>query len=131
MLVSDLHRCRTSSHLPALSHAVQLTPAIGLRLALHVVVIVGLASCADEVAGAQEGSGGSADLLHLGDVVGEGSGVDEDVLVEAGEVSCGARGTMAAVKLTVAPVKSSWRSGSGGGVIGGGMLCALRRAREL
>ena len=51
---------------------------------MHVVVIVGLAAGADEVAGAQQRGGRSTDLGDLGDVVGEGSSVDEDLLVESG-----------------------------------------------
>lgn len=71
-----LHAGGASGNLPALLHAVQLAGAVGLGLAEHVVVIVGLASRADEEGGGQKRGGAGADLLDLGDVVGQRGGVD-------------------------------------------------------
>lgn len=80
-----LHARGTPCHLTALLHAFKLSPAIGLGLAHHVVIVVGLASRADEERGAEEGCRTGSKLLDLGDVVGQRSGVDEGLLVEAGQ----------------------------------------------
>lgn len=68
--LSFLHACRTSGHLAALLHALKLSPAVGLGLAHHVVIVVGLAPRADEKGSAEEGRRTGSELLDLGDVVG-------------------------------------------------------------
>jgi hypothetical protein len=78
-----IHARSTPRHLAALLHAVQLAPAVGLGLAHHVVIVVGLAPGADEVRGAEEGRRAGAELLDLGDVVGKRGGVDEVLVVES------------------------------------------------
>lgn len=80
----DVHAPRASGNPPALLQALELAPARIVRLALHKVVIVVLAAGADEEGGREEGSRRGADLLDLGDRVGEGGGVVEHLLVEAG-----------------------------------------------
>lgn len=80
----DLHATRASGNPPALLQALELAPARIVRLALHKVVIVVLAAGADEEGGREEGGRRGADLLDLGDRVGEGGGVVEHLLVEAG-----------------------------------------------
>lgn len=77
------HARGTARHLPPFPQAVGLARAVGRGLALHEVVIVGFAAGADEEGGAEQRGGGGSDLLDLGDRVGEGRGVDEDLLVEA------------------------------------------------
>lgn len=67
--VLDDARC-TPRDLAAFLHALQLSPAVCLGLAHHVVVIVGLASCANEEGGAEQGRRTGAELFDLGDVVG-------------------------------------------------------------
>lgn len=66
----DVHARRTAGHLTAFLHAVQLAAAVGLGLAHHVVIVVGLAPGADEVRGGEQGGRAGAELLDLGDVVG-------------------------------------------------------------
>lgn len=78
-----LHARGTPGDLATLLHAFQLSPAVGVGLAHHVVIVVGLASRADEEGGAEQGCRTGAELLNLGDVVGQRSGVDEGLLVEA------------------------------------------------
>ena len=56
-------------------------------LAKHEVVIVGSASVADEVSGAEERSRGGADFFDFGDVLGHGGRIDQDMLVESGKFS--------------------------------------------
>lgn len=80
-----LHARRTSGDLATLLHALKLSPAVGLGLAHHVVIVVGLASRADEERGAEKRGRTGSELLDLGDVVGQRGGVDEGVLVEAGQ----------------------------------------------
>ena len=82
--IPNLHATRTPRDLPSFSQTVHLALAVALVLAVHVVVIVGLAAGADEVTGAQQRGGGSTDFGDLGDVIGEGGSVDEDLLVESG-----------------------------------------------
>jgi hypothetical protein len=81
------HAGRTACDLATLLQALGLALAVGLRLAEHEVVIVGFAACTDEEAGGEKGSGRCADFLDLRDVVGERSGVNEDLLVETGRRS--------------------------------------------
>lgn len=80
-----VHACSASCDFATLLQAVQLALAIGVGLAHHVVVIVRLASCADEERGAEKGCGTGTNLGNLGDVVRERCCVDEDVLVEPGQ----------------------------------------------
>jgi len=77
------HAGGASRDLPPLLQAFDLALAIGLGLAKHEVVIVGLAACTDKKRGAEERSRGGADLGHAGNGGREGGGVDEDLLVEA------------------------------------------------
>jgi hypothetical protein len=79
-----VHAPRASGNPPALLQALELASARILRLALHKVVIVVLAARADEVGSRKKGGRRRADLLDLGDRVGEGGGVVEHLLVEAG-----------------------------------------------
>lgn len=85
--VFDIHAGSASGDFAALLQAVKLSLSIGLGLAHHVVVIVGLASCADKERGREEGSGTGTDFLDLGNVVGQRCGVDQRVLVESARVS--------------------------------------------
>ncbi len=78
-----VHACCTPGDLATLLHALELSPAIGLGLAHHVVIVVGLASRADKEGGAEKWRRTGSELLDLGDVVGQRSGVDEGLLVEA------------------------------------------------
>lgn len=82
---SSLHARRASGDLTAFLHALKLAPAVGLGLAHHVVIVVGLASRADEERGAEKGRRTGTELLDLGDVVGQRGGVDEGLLVEAAQ----------------------------------------------
>lgn len=77
------HARRTPRHLPPLPHALHLPLAVRLRLALHVVVIVGPAPRPDEEGRAEQRGGRGADLVDLGDGLREGRRVDEDGLVES------------------------------------------------
>ena len=79
----NVHARRASRHFAALFHTVQLAPAIGLGLAHHVVIVVGLAPRADEEGSAEKGGGAGAELLDLGDVVGQRGGIDEGLVVES------------------------------------------------
>lgn len=76
------HARRTPRHFPPLPHALHLPLAVRLRLALHVVVIVGPAPRPDEEGRAEQRGGRGADLVDLGDGLREGRRVDEDGLVE-------------------------------------------------
>lgn len=76
-------RC-AARHFPALAHAVEFPAAVGFGLAHHVVIVVRFAAGADEVGYAEEGGGGRTDFGDRGDGGGEGCGVEEDGLVEAG-----------------------------------------------
>lgn len=72
-----IHTLRTPRHFAALLQTVNLALAVGLGLALHEVIIVGLAASANEVCRAEQGSRGGANLLDFWDRRREGSGVDE------------------------------------------------------
>jgi hypothetical protein len=50
----DLHARSTSCDLPSLPQAVQLSSAVRLGLALHVIIVVGLTPGSNEEAGAEE-----------------------------------------------------------------------------
>ena len=63
------HARGTPGDLTALLHAFKFTPAIGLGLAHHVVIIVGLASRPDKVRGTEEWRRTGSELLDLGDIV--------------------------------------------------------------
>lgn len=84
LCIANVHARGATSDLATLLHALKLSPAVRLSLAHHVVVIVSLASCADKERSAQKGSGGGAELLDLGDVIGQRSGVDEGLRLETG-----------------------------------------------
>jgi len=79
----NIHASSTARHLPALLQAIDLPAAVGLVLALHKVVIEGLAPVSDEISRAHERRRCGTDFFHLGDVVGHGGGVHQDSLVEA------------------------------------------------
>jgi len=82
----NLHARSTSSDLPAFLQAIKLTPPVRLRLTHHVIVIVGFASCSYKVGCAQQGCRTRPNLCHLWDVVREGCGVQEDLLIESTDV---------------------------------------------
>lgn len=77
------HAGGASRDLPAFLQTFDLTLAVGLGLTEHEVVIVRLAAGANKEGCAQQGGGGGANLRHARDGGGKGSGVDEDLLVEA------------------------------------------------
>lgn len=77
-----IHASSTARHLAPLLQALELSAAIGLVLALHVIVVESLAAVANEVRRTGQECRSSANLLHLGDVVRHGGGVHEDMLVE-------------------------------------------------
>lgn len=77
-----VHASCASCDLATLPQAVQLSSAVRLRLALHVVIVVCLAARANEEARAQKRCRGGSHLLDFRNGVGEGSGVHKDLLVE-------------------------------------------------
>jgi hypothetical protein len=79
-----IHARCASCDLATLLHALQLAAAVGLRFAHHVVIVVGLASCANEERGAEKRSRAGSEFLDLGDVIRQRGGVDEDLLRESG-----------------------------------------------
>lgn len=78
----NVHASGTARDLATLLQAIELPAAIALVLALHKVIVVGLAALADKVGGTEKGCGSGAELLDLRDVVRHGRGVHEDFLVE-------------------------------------------------
>ena len=85
VLVDVLDNARgTPGDLAALLHALEFTPAVGLGLAHHVVIVEGLAARTNKVRGTEEGRRTGSELLDLGDVVRQRSCVDEGLLVEPG-----------------------------------------------
>ena len=78
------HARGTPGDLAALLHALEFTPAVGLGLAHHVVIVEGLAARTNKVRGTEEGRRTGSELLDLGDVVRQRSCVDEGLLVEPG-----------------------------------------------
>lgn len=78
-----VHAGGTSCHPATLLQALVLALAGVLGLALHVVIVVGLAPRPDKERGGEEGRGSSTELLYLRDRIGERGGVVEDLLVEA------------------------------------------------
>jgi hypothetical protein len=77
-----VHAGCASCDLATLPQAVQLSPSVRLGLALHIVIVVGLAAGSNEEARAHKRCRGSSDFLDLGNRVRERSGVHEDLLVE-------------------------------------------------
>jgi len=77
-----VHAGCASCDLATLPQAIQLSPSIRLGLALHVVIVVGLAAGSNEEARAHKRRGRSSNLLDLGNGIRERSGVHEDLLVE-------------------------------------------------
>lgn len=77
------HAGGTACHLPPFFQTLHLALAVRLGFAVHVVVIVRFAACANEEGGTEERSGGGADFCDLGEGVGKGGGVEEDLLVES------------------------------------------------
>lgn len=82
----DVHACSASCDFATLLQAIDFALSIGIGLAHHVVVIVRLASGANEEGCGQKRSRGSTNLRDLGNVLGEGSCVDEDLLVESVDI---------------------------------------------
>lgn len=78
----NIHASRTARHLSTLLQTVQLSAPVRLVLALHEVVVVGLAAVSDKVRRAVQRRRRSTDLLHLGDVIGHGGRVDQHLLVK-------------------------------------------------
>jgi hypothetical protein len=76
-----------SSNSSTLLQAVHLSLSCALGLALHEIIVVRLASCANEEAGGEEGRRRSTKLSDGGDRVGERGGIDEGRLVEATNIS--------------------------------------------
>jgi hypothetical protein len=79
-----VHAGCASCDLATLPQAVQLSPTVRLGLALHVVIVVGLAAGSNEEARAHKRCRRSSDFLDLGNGVRERSGVHKDLLVEPG-----------------------------------------------
>lgn len=85
MSAVDVHARGAAGDLPSLPQALEFSFSVCLRLALHVVITKGSAAVTDEVRSAHQWRGTSSDLIDLGNVIGEGSGVDETTLVEPGD----------------------------------------------
>lgn len=82
-MCQNIHTSGTARHLPTLLQAIDLSAAVGLVLAFHEVVIVGLAAVSNEVCCAHERCRCRTDLVDLGDMVGHGGGVHQGGLIEA------------------------------------------------
>ena len=82
--MDNVHAGGASRDSPALLQTVQLAPAVGLGLALHVVIVVVAASRADEEGSREQRRRAGADLLDLGDRVGERRRIDQSLLVKSG-----------------------------------------------
>lgn len=78
-----VHARRAAGDLAAFLQAVKLPTAIGLVLALHKVIIIGLAAVADKVGRAQQERGCGTDLVNLGDVRRHRRRVHQQLLVES------------------------------------------------
>lgn len=77
-----VHASRTPGHPPALLQALELALAGVLGLAFHKVIVVVLAPGADKERSRKKRSRSGAELLDLGDRVGQGRGVNELLSVE-------------------------------------------------
>lgn len=75
---------RTTRDLPSLLQTFCLALAIGFGFAVHEIVIVGFASCADEESGGEERSGRGTDFWDFRNGVREWCGVNQHRLVESG-----------------------------------------------
>jgi hypothetical protein len=78
-----VHALGTPRHPPALLQAVELAPAVGVGLALHVVIVVVAAPGADEEGSGEKRRRAGTDLLDLGDRIRERGGVVVELLGEA------------------------------------------------
>ena len=78
-----IHTSRTAGDFATLLETVQFSSAIGIGLALHVVIVIGTAAVSDKERCAHKGSGCGADFLDFGDVIWHRRRVDEDVLIES------------------------------------------------
>lgn len=78
-----IHTSRTAGDFATLLETVQLSSAIGIGLALHVVIVIGTAAVSDKKRCAHKGSGCGADFLDFGDVIWHWRRIDEDVLTES------------------------------------------------
>lgn len=83
----DVHTGSASRDAATLLQAFELSLARVLGLALHVIIVVGAASSADEERGGKQRGGCRADLLDSGDRVRKRRGVIEHLLVEAARTS--------------------------------------------
>lgn len=79
----NLHTSRASRNLPSLLQAVDLSGAVSFGLTNHEIIVEGFASGTNEVGGAEERGRARSDLLHSGDRVGEGGGVDKNLLIKS------------------------------------------------
>lgn len=77
-----VHAGSTSRNLAAFFHTIQLTPAIRLDLAHHIIIVVCFTSCTDEEGGTEKRRRAGSELFDLGDVVGKRGGIDEVLVVE-------------------------------------------------
>jgi hypothetical protein len=77
-----IHTCGAAGDLAALLETFKLSPPIGFGLALHIIIVVGLAAVSDKEGCAHQWSRGGADFLDLRDALGHRRRVDENVLVE-------------------------------------------------
>ena len=82
--MDNIHTGGASRDSPALLQTVQLAPSVGLGLALHVVIVVVAASRADKEGSREQRCRAGADLLDLGDRVGERRRIDQSLLVKSG-----------------------------------------------
>lgn len=77
------HAGGASRDLPALLQTLCFALAIRQIFAVHEIIVVRFAACADEEGCREQRCRRGSNLWDLGDAVRKGSGVDEDLLVEA------------------------------------------------
>ena len=85
--MGNVHTRSTSSDFPAFPEAVKLPSAVRLRLAHHIVIVVGFASRPNKVRGAHQRCRSCPELCHLRNIIGERSGVQKDLLIESTSAS--------------------------------------------
>lgn len=83
LYIRYIHTSRTAGDFATLLETIQLSSAIGIGLALHVVIVIGTAAVSDKERCAHKRGGCSADFLDFGDVIWHRRRVDEDVLTES------------------------------------------------
>lgn len=84
-LSGDVHAGGTSGNSSALLQALKLSSAGVLVLALHVVIVIVAASSTDEEGGRKKRRRTGTDLLDSGNVIGQRSSVNEQLLGESNE----------------------------------------------